>query len=1064
MVRVGSRRKLKPALFLLGAAALAIATLAHAAANSNMDHGQKAVNTPSVQVGLTGDGSTAYIGPDGDPPPDCNNGNSRVNIRFHTAPGQADCEISEGSTWGAGFYDPTFAMMLTNSCQDYGAARNGLCSALLTGAAANDRWEGGPAVGIPSGCTSQCTSATTTARYLHFWWPNTGGDLARSWRPLQISYTLAPTASPNLVKLTVNATNLGSDTLRGVEYRRLDGAQELYGKNGQPYQGGGPTNQASQTYTKVYIDGVHSPPPTLVCSTNFPYTQAAPHTDCMLPVAPVQENQPAAHCYDTGNDIPGPVPGPGTETGAGQPWTFFPQGHLACGQGSLFEFNLGDIRPGGWRTFVIFEGAVMGGDPAAVGILTSPAIGAEFWMTAEPGTMSTSSWATQMIGYYGLYPPQAAFSWTTPVPAWASLIPAPYAAGTTVCQGFPAHFTSKVTPGSWPVMTQSWAFGDGTTGTGGTINHTYSTGGVYNVTVTVTDRGGWEAEASHLVTVKDCSVRPVASFDFAGGGTNCIDTRVHFFADASYDPDGTITGYQWDFGDGQNATGNPVIHQYQDKKTVHVVLTVTDDQRQTATVTRPYPAPGNPDCPPELDQPAPIFARVGDTVSIPLRATDPDGPTLDIVQLTPGVGQLLTNPGIHLAAGTFTLSLAHVPAGTFGIVFRASDSVLYDDKVATIHVVSDPRDVDHDGVPDSADNCPNVPNPSQADADGDGVGDACDPTPCFRDSLTGPPPAALFTCKPNPCPEMDGYGHAYWLACVTAAAPRPIPRPGDRDGDGVPDSSDNCPALPNRDQSDLDHDGIGDVCDVDMDGDGINDKLAPGQSPRTLLDNCPTVPNPDQKDSVGDGAGDACRSHATAVAVAAEKPPTLGRAVAVPPASTVAALVMAAAAALAAAFWFGRRFLGSAVVLFTRVRAGSILDHPVRSRIMAHVEGTPGIHFRGLTKALGVSNGVLNHHIEVLIRGGVVAKVRQDGMVGFFPASQVGDVAWRAELLRAAKSRPGSTLAALSEVLGTPRATLYRRARALEAQGKIRFQRDAHSLRVFPVTDAGAGHSAPGAI
>lgn len=36
------------------------------------------------------------------------------------------------------------------------------------------------------------------------------------------------------------------------------------------------------------------------------------------------------------------------------------------------------------------------------------------------------------------------------------------------------------------------------------------------------------------------------------------------------------------------------------------------------------------------------------------------------------------------------------------------------------------QDRDGDGVPDDEDNCPDTPNPDQADADGDGVGDACD--------------------------------------------------------------------------------------------------------------------------------------------------------------------------------------------------------------------------------------------------------------------------------------------------------------------------------------------------
>jgi hypothetical protein len=51
----------------------------------------------------------------------------------------------------------------------------------------------------------------------------------------------------------------------------------------------------------------------------------------------------------------------------------------------------------------------------------------------------------------------------------------------------------------------------------------------------------------------------------------------------------------------------------------------------------------------------------------------------------------------------------------------------------------------------------------------------------------------------------------------------------DSDGDGVPDAIDNCRNMPNPDQGDEDHDGLGDDCDpcpidtdnTDSDGDGV---------------------------------------------------------------------------------------------------------------------------------------------------------------------------------------------------------------------------------------------------
>ena len=70
----------------------------------------------------------------------------------------------------------------------------------------------------------------------------------------------------------------------------------------------------------------------------------------------------------------------------------------------------------------------------------------------------------------------------------------------------------------------------------------------------------------------------------------------------------------------------------------------------------------------------------------------------------------------------------------------------------------------------------------------------------------------------------------------------------DDDGDGVPDATDNCPALANTDQANADGDGSGNLCDEDDDNDSVLDGA----------DNCPTAANQDQGNSDGDGQGDAC--------------------------------------------------------------------------------------------------------------------------------------------------------------------------------------------------------------
>jgi len=82
---------------------------------------------------------------------------------------------------------------------------------------------------------------------------------------------------------------------------------------------------------------------------------------------------------------------------------------------------------------------------------------------------------------------------------------------------------------------------------------------------------------------------------------------------------------------------------------------------------------------------------------------------------------------------------------------------------------------------------------------------------------------------------------------TVARTSNPMFQPSDLDGDMIPDSLDNCVGVENQDQTDVDANGRGDVCD-DFDRDRVINSL----------DNCVNEPNTRQADEDGDGIGDAC--------------------------------------------------------------------------------------------------------------------------------------------------------------------------------------------------------------
>jgi parallel beta-helix repeat protein/predicted outer membrane repeat protein len=134
------------------------------------------------------------------------------------------------------------------------------------------------------------------------------------------------------------------------------------------------------------------------------------------------------------------------------------------------------------------------------------------------------------------------------------------------------------------VTSITWDFGDGGAASGDPVGHQYAMPGSYPVSVTVCNAAGLCASCTSEVAVaKGANIPPVCEVAYQPDEPQPGEA-IAFTADAS-DPNpwGEIVACDWDFGDGDVATGNPVTHAYAGDGTFTVCATVTDDQGGQAT-------------------------------------------------------------------------------------------------------------------------------------------------------------------------------------------------------------------------------------------------------------------------------------------------------------------------------------------------------------------------------------------------------------------------------------------------------------------------------------------------
>jgi PKD repeat protein len=169
--------------------------------------------------------------------------------------------------------------------------------------------------------------------------------------------------------------------------------------------------------------------------------------------------------------------------------------------------------------------------------------------------------------------------------------------------------------------------------------------------------------------------------------TGFVSTLLVFNGSRSYDPDGYLTKWSWEFGDGTNGSGERALHSYQALGIYTVTLTVTDDTGATGGTDSISVEVGTANWPPI--KPIINGTRTGaknQPYTFSVYATDADN---DFLQYSISWGDGSQNTSMFLPNGTiWSLSHSWNAPGKYQVLTKATDNTTYSEQT-TIDVFID---------------------------------------------------------------------------------------------------------------------------------------------------------------------------------------------------------------------------------------------------------------------------------------------------------------------------------------------------------------------------------------
>ena len=148
------------------------------------------------------------------------------------------------------------------------------------------------------------------------------------------------------------------------------------------------------------------------------------------------------------------------------------------------------------------------------------------------------------------------------------------------------------------------------------------------------------------------------------------------------------------------------------------------------------------------------------------------------------------------------------------------------------------------------------------------------------------------------------------------------------------------------------------------------------------------------------------------------------------------------------------------IPMYSRLQKDTLADEPTRQRLLTTIYTEPGSNFTLLKEKLGLHNGTLAHHLNILETNQMIASHRSGRQRLFFPfgSSNNSDIRHslitnptQKNIIQIVKENPGITQSMISQKLGMSRQKINYHVNSLSNNSILKVERQGRITRLYPM-------------